>query len=394
MHIISVDWLTISVDCSNFAVNANYSVEKEPYGTSIFADMYTISMDGKQIAILTLHPRMKHMDRNLGLVKILNPILYLPNLDRIVENLLFDFRLGFKGVSRVDLCADFPRFIDYPDVQDFIRDFLAVKIWKIGQAKYKVAGKRAEAPTLPHYRRKGKTRDMDEQRSFKVIGKQSAKHNFQYLRFGSHLSDVSAYLYNKTQEFIDVKRKNYIEEMWKNNGIDPNQTVWRLEFSIKGNGIKFVDKTSGEYYQKTLDMILDPDLRDQLYAACFNKYWIFRYNDGQVRKDRMKPVKMLEIGDSIYQPVAIDCSDETSRENKRMITALEKTYDEIRIKHQVRDMELENTLSNVSHFLKLDKWRAEKYGQKYVKMDWDETVEEEQRQELAHPYNATLFDDF
>lgn len=392
MHVISCDWLTISVDCSNFAAHTNYTCDREPYGTNIFQDMYNIGMDGKQIAILTLHPRMKHMNPNLGLLKILNPILYLPYLDRIVYNLLFDLRLEVIGVSRVDLCADFHRFIDYADVQDFIRDFLAVKIWKIGQAKYKCAGKAAKAPTLPHYKRKTKRNQADEVESFKVIGKQSARHNFQYLRFGSHLSDVSAYLYNKTQEFIDVKRKNYIEEMWTHSGIDPNKTVWRLEFSIKGNGIKFIDTASGEIQQKTLDMILDPTLREQLFNACFLKWWIFRVNDGQVRKDRMKPVQMLEIDSSIYEPRAIDFSDETSRENKRMITALEKTYDEIRIKHQVRDMEIEQALQKVTDFTRLNSWRAEKYGRKYADMDMAEQIAKEDDQKKQHRLNPTLFD--
>lgn len=392
MHAISVDWLTISVDCSNFAVNTNYTCEKEPYGTSIFQDMYTIGMDGMKLAILTLHPRMKHMNKNLGLIKILNPILYLPLLDRIVNNILFDFRLGVLGVSRLDLCADFHRFTDYADVQDFIRDFLAVKIWKIGQAKYKCAGKAAKAPTLPHYRRKNKRNTTDEPESFVTIGKQSARHAFQYLRFGSHVSDISAYLYNKTQEFKDVKRKNYIEEMWRNSGINPDETVWRLEFSIKGNGIKFVDTTSGEFQQKTLDMVLDPTLREQLFNACFLKYWIFRYNDGQVRKDRMKPVRMLEIDSSIYEPRAIDFSDETSRENKRMITALEKTYDEIRIKHQVRDMEIEQALQKVTDFTRLNSWRAEKYGRKYADMELAEQLAKEEQQEKDRKLNPTLFD--
>jgi hypothetical protein len=354
--------------------------------------MYNIGMDGMQIAILTMRPRMKHMNPNLGLLKILNPILYLPNLDRIVANLLFDLRLEVLGVSRVDLCADFHRFIDYPDVQDFIRDFLSVKIWKIGQAKYKCAGKVAKAPTLPHYKRKSKRNPAEEVESFKVIGKQSARHNFQYLRFGSHLSDVSAYLYNKTQEFIDVKRKNYIEEMWKHSGIDPNQTVWRLEFSIKGNGIKFIDTASGEIQQKTLDMILDPILREQLYNACFLKWWVFRVNDGQIRKDRMKPVQMLSIESSMYEPRAIDFSDETSRENKRMITALEKTYDEIRIKHQVRDMEIEQALQKVTDFTRLNSWRAEKYGRKYADMDLAEQIAKEEEQKEQKRLNPTLFD--
>ena len=310
----------------------------------------------------------------------------------LIFDLLFNFRLGYKSISRLDICANFNRFNDYADPQNFIRDFLAVKIWKIGQAKYKCAGKAAKAPTLPHYKRKGKLKDKDEVKSFKVIGKQSARHNFQYLRFGSNVSDVSAYLYNKTQEFIDVKRKNYIVEQWDANGIDSSQTVWRLEFSLKGNGIKFLDAESGEFFQKSLDMVLDPILREQLFNACFLKYWCFRYNDGQVRKDRMKPCNLLDVESSIYIPRAIDFSDETGRENKRMITAMEKTYDEIRIKHQVRDMEVEQTLDKMSKFLCLSNWRKERFGKKYTDMDWAETIIEEQQKEIANRYTPTLFD--
>lgn len=392
MHLVCLDWLTISVDCTHFHTHPLYTCDKEPYGTSIFVDMYTIGMDGKQIAILTCHPRMKHMKQELGLLKILNPILYLPNLERIVANVLHDFQLEMTGISRVDVCADFHGFNDYPDVQQFIRDFLAVKIWKIGAAKYKVVGKTAQDRRNIAKNKRAASRAGVATEDFKVIGQQSSQHTYQYLRFGSHLSDISAYLYNKTQEFKDVKRKNYIEENWVNNGLDPNKTVWRLEFSLKGNGIKFLDKTTGEMKAKTLDMCLDPQLRMQLFNACFNKYWVFRYNDGQVRKDRMKPCNLLNADSSIYQPVAIEHSDETSRENKRMITALEKTYDEIRIKHQVRDMEMEAALQKVTTFTKLEHWRAEKYGRKYVDMDFAEQLAEEEEARRQRSLSPTLFD--
>lgn len=392
MHLISIDWLSISVDCSNFAINTNYTCYREPYGTSIFSEMYTIGVDGMDLAILTKSPRMKQMDQHLGLLKILNPVLYMPELDRIIYNILHYFHLQVKGISRLDLCADFNRFNDYADPQDFIRDFLAVKIWKIGQAKYKVAGKVAKAKVLPHYKRNSKRKPKDETESFKVIGKQSSRHNFQYLRFGSNVSDVSAYLYNKTQEFIDVKRKNYIVEQWDANGIDSSQTVWRLEFSLKGNGIKFIDTTSGEFLQKSLDMVLDPILREHLYNACFLKYWCFRYNDGQVRKDRMKPCNLLDIDSSIYIPRVIACSDVTSRENKRMITAMEKTYDEIRIKHQVRDMEIEAAIQKVTDFTRLNAWRAEHFGKKYTDMDLAEQIAKEEEEKKARRLSPTLFD--
>lgn len=392
MHLISIDWLSISVDCSHFAINANYSCVREPYGTSIFSEMYTIGTDGLDLAILTKSPRMKQMDKNLGIIKILNPVLYMPFLDRRIRNILKDFRLVVKSISRLDLCADFNRFNDYADPQDFIRDFLAVKIWKIGQAKYKVAGKVAKAPEHPREAIYRYQKDKPEIESFKVIGKQSARHNYQYLRFGSNVSDISAYLYNKTQEFIDVKRKNYIVEQWDANGIDSSLTVWRLEFSLKGNGIKFLDTTSGEFLQKSLDMVLDDELRVQLFNACFLKYWVFRYNDGQVRKDRMKPVNLLDVDGSIYIPRVIACSDETSRENKRMITAMEKTYDEIRIKYQARDLEIEAALQKVTDFTRLNGWREEHYGKKYTDMELAEQLAKEAEAEEARRLSPTLFD--
>ena len=118
---------------------------------------------------------------------------------------------------------------------------------------------------------------------FKMIGLQSSRHTYQYLRFGSKVSKVSAYLYNKTQEFRDVKRKNYIAEAWAANDIDEAAEVWRLEFSLKGDGIKFVNQKTGEWQTKNLEMVLDPTQRTQLYNALYLKYWDFRVNDGQVR---------------------------------------------------------------------------------------------------------------
>lgn len=361
MHVVNLDWLSIYVDASRWRVHSDYACRKEDYGTSVYKDMYTISRYGGELAILSCNPRNGTMKAGTGILKILNQWLYSYGLDRIVRNLLHDFNLVPLSISRVDICADFNSFIDYQDPQDLIRDFLAVKVWKIGAAKYK------------------------------TIGQQSAKHAFQYLRFGSNTSDVSAYMYNKTQEFRDVKRKNYIEQAWELNGINPNKEVWRLEFSLKGNGLKFLNKTSGEFEQKTLDMVLDEELRIQLFNACYLKYWDFRFNDGQVRKDRMIRCRLLSVESSIYQPYAISCSDETTRENKRMITAMEQTYDEWRFKRQQRDKDMEANIQKLVDFTHLEAWYAEKYGRKYVDMDIAEKIAEEEEKRALERYSPTLF---
>lgn len=370
MHLVSIDWLSIYCDCSAMAPCQDYIFDKEPYGTQEFKDMYTIYLYGEEIAILTCNPRSSVMKPGTGMLKILNPILYQQGLPEIVYDLLYSCNIQFLNISRLDLCADFNHFEGYPQMQQFFQDFLTIKLWKIGAAKYKVCANKATEFDCDY---------------FKLIGLQSSQHTYQYLRFGSKVSKVSAYLYNKTQEFRDVKRKNYIAEAWKANEIDEKQEVWRLEFSLKGDGIKFLNQETKQWQSKNLEMVFDPIQRTQLYNALYLKYWDFRVNDGQKRKDRMKHAALLPIESSILKPVVITGSDVTNREQKRMISAIERTYDEVRLKRQTRNETLEATILDLAAFCGLRKWHAEKYGQKYADMDFAEQyLEEEERREKEH----------
>lgn len=354
MHVISIDWLSLYVDTSQIRIPQSYGMERAEYGTSVYNDVITYTMGGEEMAVLAYNPRSSALKKDTGVLKIINAILYLPNLDRIIARLLDETNIHYISVSRCDLCADFHGFNDYPNIQNFIADFLTTKIWKIGQAKYK------------------------------IMGEQGSKHNYQYLRFGSNTSDIAAYLYNKSQEFRDVKRKNYIAENWYANGLDESQDVWRLEFSMKGNGLKFLNQESGEFETKSLNMILDKELRLQMYNALFLKYFVFRYNDGQVRKDRMKHCNLLDIDGSIFKPRAISMADETTKEHKRMISAMERTYDELRIKAQTRNMEVEAVIEKFTSFTNLRRWRANKFGAKYAEMDAAEHYLKEQEREAAN----------
>lgn len=378
MHLVSIDWLSIYCDCSKMSQSGEFVFNREPYGTSVYADMYTITWGGEEVAILTCNPRSSALKAGTGILKIINSELYRPRLPILIHDLLDQCNIEFLSISRLDLCADFNHFDAYPDMQDFFQDFLTLKLWKIGAAKYKVCANKAVEFDCDY---------------FKMIGLQSSRHTYQYLRFGSKVSKVSAYLYNKTQEFRDVKRKNYIAEAWSANDIDESQEVWRLEFSLKGNAIKFIDQSTGECLDKSLDMVLNINRRVQLYNALYLKYWQFRINDGQVRKDRMKPAALLPIESSILYPVVVEGSNVTDREQKRMITAMERTYDEVRAKRRTRDMNVEATLDNLANFCGLSKWRTEKFGQKYANMDFAEEVQREDQLREEMRLQPTLFDD-
>lgn len=378
MHLVSIDWLGIYCDCSVLYQHPDYMFDKEAYGTQVFKDMYTIYREGEEIAILTCNPRSSALKAGTGLLKILNPILYKPNLADITLTLCHKCNIQVLNISRLDLCADFNHFEGYPDMQNFFQDFLTLKLWKIGAAKYKVCANKATEFDCDY---------------FKMIGLQSSRHTYQYLRFGSKVSKISAYLYNKTQEFRDVKRKNYIAEAWAINDIDEKKEVWRLEFSLKGNAIKFIDAMSGEIREKKLEMVFDPIGRTELYNALYLKYWQFRINDGQKRKDRMKHANLLPIESSILTPVVVQGSDITDREQKRMISAIERTYDEVRYKRRTRDMNIEDSINKLVEFTGLKSWHAEKFGQKYADMDFAEQHVIEEMQREADKIQPTLFDE-
>ena len=76
-----------------------------------------------------------------------------------------------------------------------------------------------------------------------------------------------------------------------------------------------------------------------------------------------------------------------------MITAIERTYDEVRIKRQTRDMLFEDAIKEIVNFKGLRDWHAEKYGAKYADMEFAEQyLEEEQRKEEKRQ-NPSLFDE-
>jgi hypothetical protein len=139
-------------------------------------------------------------------------------------------------------------------------------------------------------------------------------------------------------------------------------------------------------------MVLDPIQCTQLYNALYLKYWDFRVNDGQKRKDRMKHTALLPIESSILNPVVITGSDVTDREQKRMISAIERTYDEVRIKRDTRNEIIEQSIQQLSEFCGLSKWHAEKFGAKYADMDFTEQYLEEEKRRENQRIQPTLFD--
>lgn len=345
--LISVDWLSIYVSCLGKKTPQVGAVRAMDYGTQVYQFTEYYQLNGVDVACLTWQPRSAALKGDTGIIKILNEYLYIDNLYEFTMGILEDWGLLPLSVSRLDICADFNRFWDYSDMNEFFHDFLNCKIWKIGKAKYKVIGK--------------ERRKLQDD-SFSMHGLQAAKHSFQYLRFGGNTSDVAAYLYNKTLEFKEVKQKNYILQMWEANNMDTDCDVWRLEFSIKGNALKIIDETTGDQTLDKLLIIKEEKLLHRLFAGLFKKYWDFRVNDGQVRKDRMKHCNLLKLNDMPLKIKRIYQAPQTTIGDKRLVASMERVYNELRQAGREDYAIVHWAIDRVVDYKRLRGWHDIKFG--------------------------------
>lgn len=346
--LISVDWLSIYVSTAGKRQPKNGAVEVLEYGTQVYKYTENYMKNGNIVAILTHSPRSSALKADTGIIKFHNSVLYTANLYNIVTDVLQDWGLLPLSVSRLDICADFHTFNGYTKMQAFFSDFLNTKIWKIGKAKYKIIGTKEYA---------------QDKELFAMQGVQAAKHSFQYLRFGGNTSDVAAYLYNKSQEFRDVKCKNYICDMWERNRLNQNTDVWRLEFSLKGNAIKFVNQRDGVIVEDKLQFLKCGIELQRIFATLYKKYWDFRVNDGQVRKDRMQRLNLLSVRDTPYKAVKYSLCDTSGIADKRLITSMERVYNELRNKNMEQESLLKYAINYLVDAKCLNAWWRKKHGE-------------------------------
>lgn len=295
-YILNIDWLSLYCTCDTpdyfatadmvdaFEVESRRFLDrtndlknrgglrftKQPYGTRQFSSLYFAYVGKEKFAEVQILPHTGSiLPRDAAMVKVENRRLYAPNLWELLDAFLRSCRLHVQNISRLDLAADFLQFHKYPCVK-FIEDVMNSKICHIGQGgggAYFIQRKREDMNRGEH-----------------------AIH-FNGLSYGSHSSKARAYLYNKTFELDKVADKPWIREKWIAAGfVDKyrdwkTQYVWRLEISIKAEGLTYKtpteDGTTEENVRIDYGRIRKEDnaedLRD-LYRAYVNKYFRFYVN--------------------------------------------------------------------------------------------------------------------
>ena len=252
-HVFSIDWLTINVSITGeeitpvFFINSLY-LQKRERGSSVFSAIYDLyNKQDDLIAVICCRPNSSILDPRFAQIQIYNKWLYVGNLNKLVNELLFKSNLEFVSISRIDYCCDLYQFDNGMTPKTFIEEFAKENVTKTYNSKFTLWGKTNQ------YNR-----------------------DYHQLSIGDNKSVFTWKLYNKSKELREVSDKAYIRRKWELKLKDYNteQDVWRLEVSVKNwSKVQFEDKRL-ELVRNDLFSIINS--YPAFFMAFLSKKFVFR----------------------------------------------------------------------------------------------------------------------
>lgn len=298
-------------DRSLFECGFVFRYKHADYGTRQFSSLYLVSTPNDEggwddFAEVQSRPHSGILNRNSVIVRFVNRVLYMPDFWDRVNAFLTQNSFVFKGISRIDICADFNQFKTMTATQ-LIEGFAAKKFRHIGQgvgALYFNHGIMLDKVT--------RTREYGVQ--------------YTGLSFGSHGSDYRTYLYNKSFELLTQGDKPWIRDRWNAVGLDPLH-VWRLEVSIKSAACKFKDKITGAIVNVDTTSVADDDQLSKIYHSFVRKKFAFIVNRRKITNISREPrIELFDLH-PIYDHRSIRNKSAGNRFEKMFLRALYQLND-------------------------------------------------------------------
>lgn len=315
------DWLSVFVNVGALDINnREYEFIRQEQGSMSFRHIDKILYHGREVAVLQSSPYSKFIDKNCGIVKFSNEVLYLRGAFIMCCHILSSNNIKFLSISRWDVCCDSVLWADGSPRDRFIKKYLNGEIIRMGKGK--VFGRGS------HYWEIKGIYQLKEnlfvfKNSFEFAGYHENGLELNYLAFGSRSSDVRAYIYNKSLELREVKGKEYIKDCWRENGWDNVTDVWRVEFSVKGNRMEMISRETGEYFAKTMYSATNYETIKTYFLALASRYFDIRKNTGQKRKDREERLNLFGNDSVEVHPSRVSSGKDNVRTDK---TFLKKLY--------------------------------------------------------------------
>lgn len=319
--IISVDWLQFFCDLSTFEVDEPYSYEVLDIHARVWSECGVISAFFRPILHVSRKPYSSVMSQSIGICKVDNAVLYMPNAVNVIQRALECCHIRILSITRVDLCGDFERIAGvYP--AKAIENVLSGKWLRVGQSRF--YGRGEDLWRLSGIRQVGQ-HCWAAENSFEFLGSANNASRFTYLRYGSRSSEVCTYLYNKSLELKQIHDKPYIRQLWEGASGD----VWRLEFSIKGKHLTHIAREMRRGMPTGWEQYFDEDKRQEIYSALAAKYFDIRVNSGQVRKDREVRVQLWSGQPTTKWAKERPKSTPSGRSDRILLKKLANLYSEI-----------------------------------------------------------------
>lgn len=328
---INLDWLSFHAKGS--PVYPDYmSVIVKEYGTTIFKTIEEIYMQNELTFTVVREPRSSILPPDTVIIKVSNRELYKGNAASLCLSFMEKTGLMYRSITRLDICKDFSTFAGGLTPNKFITNFMNNKYLKTKKTKYT------------------------------VIGNQTTEHIYEYLRIGTNTSEISGYLYNKSNEMRDKIFKNYIFESWQANNIDTSKDVWRLEFSLK-NGQTFIfNPITNKRECISLQYLDDISYINSIYWQLYNTNWEFKLNDGTMNKSRMKTINLFADKSTQEKVTFETLSKDPSRQIKGVINFLEKLNIELRQLGNYDKDEIKESARTISKIYDIEYYRLMKWA--------------------------------
>lgn len=277
LYVLSIDWLSVygiyagDGDVWHPVETETFAYLQESFGTrcfSMFHRVRTANDEGgwDEFAEVQSVPYSSILPPYAIIIRFVNRVLYAPNFWELVEEFARINQIEIRGISRIDICADFNQFATM-DAKTLIEGFAAKQYRHIGRGLGSLA--------FNHGVHHG---------DYGV--------NYTGLTFGTHSSDAHCYLYNKSFELDTQGDKPWIKERWKRVGLNVKE-VWRLEVSIKSGGLKFKDKRTKETIQVDVPMVSMNDALDKIYHTFIRKLFSFVVNRPGIKNITREPRLVL-----------------------------------------------------------------------------------------------------
>lgn len=296
---IQIDWFQLYA--RGEIINNNEFI-RTPTGikSKTFAKIDEFHHQGRHIATIAYKPHSPIIKPDAHIIKFSNEILYSSDFIKFFIQIGSNLGLQLRNITRIDLCFDFNNFLFFRDPENLIKDFFT------GKLIY-------QRPSL-----------------FKIIGTTNFNVRSDYLRFGSNLSILSAYLYRKSLEMKQKVFKPYIYKQWKSEGLDTTKDVWRLEFSLKGGEHNVASMESGETFKIEIDQFLNDKFLYDFYFSLVKQYFNFYKHDKKSKYSKGPEIVLFNYPYNPFKHYIQPESKDLNRSDKIFIKKFEEFNQELR----------------------------------------------------------------